>query len=1168
MNQLRCIALLLIVGFLTGCNLQADAPLLDPKKGQAPFGKAFSVMALDAAGNYEIDKKRNVSFAIFDRSDKGIFGAVGPTGDKLRLTFHAIQGHPEFQLLQLYHPKRSSVGYAIGRRFGAHYAVSGLDPDSATIAAAKKNGVIVASKVFSKKIKTRSDLQELARLWIAINAPKLSSLSDFKIKLRIAQSAAERKRMAGVAASLSCLALAGHPEDEAVKKLPGKFKAGIAMIAIDGKRAQTACEKAVRERPTNSIQYSLARVYAHTNQIGKMQTIIDHLLKAGLPLANLMEADTYLRGRGKPKNLDAAKEYFKKSIAGGSTSSMTYYAGQLIAGTFGTPDYAAAEKLLQRAAAMNDPTAYLQLGLNHGYGRGVLVNKDKAFEYYQKCSGMGNGWCKYYAAVSFYNGHGTTKDMKAAYKSFRAAAENGVTEAHYSAGIMLSSGQGTNKDAKAALGQYRKAEKKNHVGARRELGRLTYFGIGTRPDKAKGLRLIKAAAAQKDPAAKKLLKQLADRDKTQKFVLTYGGAKFDFASDVAVLPTGGFIGVGFTRSWGKGKHDGWIFKTGPKGGKIWNKTFGGPDMDLIRRISLLPDGGFIAAGNTKSKGAGHYDLWVQRFDRDGQVLWEKTFGNEREDSARAISLLPGGEIAIVGSTHPSRKDKREAWLVKLDQNGRKLWARTYAIDQYDEGRAIAIRPNGNFVIAGTAAPKAYKTNQAWILELDARGEVLKTKKFAGINYRSIEKLFLSADGSIMAVGNTRRRGALDSDAWVLRLDRDWNVDWNRTFGGSGRDSVYSSAPLPRGELAVAGFTESKGKGRSDVWIAKLNNEGKVVWETTFGTPDYDQAASVQATSDGGIVVAGWTGSGRKKNGFLMTFPPSEMPTGAPKDGPTRSVADIQRDCIEVNKKKKRARIAACSEIVRIRPNDPTAFYNRGLAYKANYDRKNAIADFTDAIKLKPVYADAFFKRGRSHGWKQKDRAIADYGRAIKINPHHVNAIIRRGMTYRFNKQYDLAIKDLETAVTIEPRNWKAYNQLAIAYSRSGNDEQAIANYTKAIEVAPRSTTALRNRAHKFRKMKRFEKSISDYTAAISINSSDHDAFNGRAITYRDLGQFDRALADHTKAISIKPNNSSLYRLRADTYSKAGRKREAEQDRQRAKKIRKEQDAAGWGLLFD
>jgi hypothetical protein len=116
------------------------------------------------------------------------------------------------------------------------------------------------------------------------------------------------------------------------------------------------------------------------------------------------------------------------------------------------------------------------------------------------------------------------------------------------------------------------------------------------------------------------------------------------------------------------------------------------------------------------------------------------------------------------------------------------------------------------------------------------------------------------DGGLIVVGNSRSEQSLEYNAWLLRLGRDGKIIWERSFGGSGSDQAYAVASTPGGGVAVAGHTRSKGAGKSDVWILRLNLEGELLWERTFGGLENDRARTIDAMADGGFVIAGMTQS--------------------------------------------------------------------------------------------------------------------------------------------------------------------------------------------------------------------------------------------------------------------------------------------------------------------
>ena len=109
------------------------------------------------------------------------------------------------------------------------------------------------------------------------------------------------------------------------------------------------------------------------------------------------------------------------------------------------------------------------------------------------------------------------------------------------------------------------------------------------------------------------------------------------------------------------------------------------------------------------------------------------------------------------------------------------------------------------------------------------------------------------------------------DLLVLKLNPDGTVAWQKTYGGSQSDYAYSIQQTSDGGYIVAGGTVSFGAGGSDFWILKLDSDGSVAWQKTYGGLNDDYAQSIQQTSDGGYIVAGNThSSGAGTYGILGT----------------------------------------------------------------------------------------------------------------------------------------------------------------------------------------------------------------------------------------------------------------------------------------------------------
>jgi len=129
------------------------------------------------------------------------------------------------------------------------------------------------------------------------------------------------------------------------------------------------------------------------------------------------------------------------------------------------------------------------------------------------------------------------------------------------------------------------------------------------------------------------------------------------------------------------------------------------------------------------------------------------------------------------------------------------------------------------------------------------------------------------DNGYIIAGYTRSSGAGSSDFWVVKTDSNGNTQWNKTYGGIGRDEAYSVQQTSEEGYIIAGSTRSFGAGLSDFWLVKTDSNGEIVWNKTYGGPYYEEAYSVQQTSDGGYIAAGSTNSLGSEDFWLVKTGP-------------------------------------------------------------------------------------------------------------------------------------------------------------------------------------------------------------------------------------------------------------------------------------------------------
>ena len=103
------------------------------------------------------------------------------------------------------------------------------------------------------------------------------------------------------------------------------------------------------------------------------------------------------------------------------------------------------------------------------------------------------------------------------------------------------------------------------------------------------------------------------------------------------------------------------------------------------------------------------------------------------------------------------------------------------------------------------------------------------------------------------------------DAWVIRLNKNGEIQWQKTYGSCGLDAIFSIQQTQDDGYVMASMSLSIGVGHSDFWVVKLDPSGDIQWQKVYGGREHDIAHSIQQTSDGGYIAAGWTQSFGKRN---------------------------------------------------------------------------------------------------------------------------------------------------------------------------------------------------------------------------------------------------------------------------------------------------------------
>ncbi len=289
---------------------------------------------------------------------------------------------------------------------------------------------------------------------------------------------------------------------------------------------------------------------------------------------------------------------------------------------------------------------------------------------------------------------------------------------------------------------------------------------------------------------------------------------------------------------------------------LWWRTFGGEDLDEAAAVIQTSDGGFVSAGETTSFGEGNGDLLVVRTNDDGAVLWARSLGGSGRDSAVAVTEGWNGNLLVLAETASVTPPQSDLLLVELDgATGSPVRQTAYDGGGDERARAMVRLSDGSLVLAGTASIAG--GTGLLLLRVDDMGQLLWTLRAGARTGEDVEPYGIEADDTLLHIA-----GRVGSDALLLAASTSGSVLWGRRYGVPGAAGT-ARAVLRGGDgsLTVAGeFPSSPATPAPDVWVMRATAQGVPLWQNFYGGIASDRGLSVAPRAPDGVVVAGETDS--------------------------------------------------------------------------------------------------------------------------------------------------------------------------------------------------------------------------------------------------------------------------------------------------------------------
>jgi len=308
-----------------------------------------------------------------------------------------------------------------------------------------------------------------------------------------------------------------------------------------------------------------------------------------------------------------------------------------------------------------------------------------------------------------------------------------------------------------------------------------------------------------------------------------------------------------------------LIKTDANGNVEWQKIFNGWDINPSTMVGIddygesvlqTDDDGYIILATTTAYGVDNEDILVIKTDSMGNIVWNKKFGGQESDFGSEIHLTADGYI-IIGTTSSYGGGKEDIWVIKIDKFGSMLWNKTFGDRNKDYGNSIEITPEGGLLILGETIPYGDWCKDIWLIKINEAGEIIWNKTFGNSCRNFGEMIRQTSDGNYILITTTSFQDIPGGfELWIIKINENGEILWEKTYGGKSDEYGYSIQQTADNGYIVIGTTRSYGYGSEDVWLVKLNITGDIEWSKTFGGRYEDYGYSVQQADDGGYIFVG------------------------------------------------------------------------------------------------------------------------------------------------------------------------------------------------------------------------------------------------------------------------------------------------------------------------
>jgi len=292
----------------------------------------------------------------------------------------------------------------------------------------------------------------------------------------------------------------------------------------------------------------------------------------------------------------------------------------------------------------------------------------------------------------------------------------------------------------------------------------------------------------------------------------------------------------------------------------FEKVYGGRYAEEGHALIVLDDG-YLLVGSSESFGAGQRDAYVVKVDKFGNKLWSETYGGGADDVLESVIPMAGG-FMLAGSTWSMGADGQSLYVVRISNTGQLKWEHGYYSKKRDRylGKSIVKVNDKNIMVAGSEEHIKFFNSSVscYLTAVDIDGEQRWVERYGGKNPDRANSIIKVKDGYVFA-GATESWGEGGRDMYVVKVDAGGNRLWHNAFGGDFDEEAKQVITTKDGGYLLVGTTNSDHGKLKDVYVVKIDAQGQRQWQRHYGGRSNEEGFGV-VEDEKGYTVVGYTKS--------------------------------------------------------------------------------------------------------------------------------------------------------------------------------------------------------------------------------------------------------------------------------------------------------------------